>query len=82
HEEQGEAAAALPYDMVRCYLNGAVDQMQSHGREALCAFAEGDELRLMQMGLKRFLKPIIFNSKEARRRIAQNLIEKNQYSFS
>jgi len=80
-QEQGETAAALPYDMFRCYLNGAIDQMQSHGREALCAFAEGDELRLMQMGLKRFLKPIVFNSKEARRRIAGNLIEKNQYTF-
>ncbi len=80
-EEQGEAAAALPYDMFRCYLNGAIENMQSHGREALCAFAEGDELRLMQMGLKRFLKPIPFNSKEARRRIAAFLIDKNQYAF-
>jgi hypothetical protein len=51
------------------------------GREAIYAFAEGDELRLMLMGLKRYTKVQPFNVKDARRRVGDVLIEKNEYPF-
>ena len=44
-------------------------------------FADGDELKMMLMGLKRFTKHEAFNPKEARQRIAIKLIEKNEYCF-
>jgi alkylation response protein AidB-like acyl-CoA dehydrogenase len=68
-------------DMLSCYLYDAADMILKHGKDALNAFADGDELRMMQMGLRRFTKAQPFNSKEARRRIAEVLIQKNAYTL-
>ena len=38
------------------------------------AFASGDEQRMMLLGVKRFTKVDSFNSKDAKRRIADKLI--------
>jgi len=78
---RGEAAVALDADMMRCYLNDAVDLVNKHGKEAINAFADGDEQRMMLLGLKRFTKYGPFNSKDARRRIADKLISENKYCF-
>lgn len=80
-QERGEAAVALDADMMRCYLNDAVDLVNKHGKEAINAFADGDEQRMMLLGLKRFTKYGPFNSKDARRRIADKLISENKYCF-
>jgi hypothetical protein len=50
-------------------------------KEAINAFAEGDEQRMMLVGLKRFTKYGPFNSKDARRRIAEKLIAAGKYCF-
>jgi alkylation response protein AidB-like acyl-CoA dehydrogenase len=68
-------------DMMRVYLNDAVDQVNKAGKDALHAFATGDEQRMMLLGLKRFTKTAPFNSKEARRRIADKMIAENKYCF-
>jgi alkylation response protein AidB-like acyl-CoA dehydrogenase len=80
-DKNGEAAAALQIDMVRCYINDALDNINKAGKEAINAFAEGDEQRMMLLGLKRFTKTTAFNSKEARRRIAAKLSADNRYDF-
>ena len=72
---------SLENDILQCYLRDAVDKLHKAGREALQAFAEGDELRMMLLGLKRFTKLDPHNGKEARRRISQQLIEANHYCF-
>ena len=41
----------------------------------------GDEQKMMLLGLKRFTKSEPFNSKDARRRIADKLIDDGKYSF-
>jgi hypothetical protein len=51
------------------------------GKEAINAFATGDEQRMMLLGLKRFTKSAPFNSKDARRRIADKLIAENKYPW-
>jgi hypothetical protein len=51
------------------------------GREAIQSFAEGDELRVMLMGLKRFTKIDPINTKDARRRVADALLAENKYIF-
>jgi hypothetical protein len=68
-------------DMMRVYFNDAVDQVNKAGKDALHAFATGDEQRMMLLGLKRFTKTAPFNSKEARRRIADKMIAENKYCF-
>jgi alkylation response protein AidB-like acyl-CoA dehydrogenase len=73
-DKKGEAAVSLQIDMVRCYLNDAMDAVNKAGKEAINAFADGDEQRMMLLGLKRFTKSAPFNSKEARRRIADKMI--------
>ncbi len=80
-DKQGEAAASLQTDIVRCYINDAMDMINKAGKEAINAFADGDEQRMMLLGLKRFTKTTPFNSKEARRRIADKLVADNKYSL-
>ena len=78
---RGEAACSVQLDMMRVYINDAADRINKNGKDALNSFAEGDELRMMLMGLKRFTKNESFNTKEARRRVADKLIAENKYCF-
>ena len=78
---RGEEAVAIQTDMTRIFLYGAVEKAAAAGRQAIYAFAEGDEQRMMLMGLKRFTKMAPFNLKEARRRVADYVIGKNAYAF-
>ena len=80
-DKQGEAAAQNPTDMMRCYLNDAVDALNKAGKDAINAFAAGDEQRMLLMGLKRFTKTAPFNTKDARRRVADKLIAEKRYPF-
>ena len=78
---KGDEQTRIESDMVHCYLIDAIDKLNKAGKDALNAFAEGDELRMMLLGLKRFTKTKPYNTKEARRRIAQHLINQNKYCF-
>ncbi len=78
---RGEENCAIQTDMMRIYLYEAVENASRVAKEAIYAIAEGDEQRMMLMGLKRFTKMEPFNLKEARRRVANHLLDKNEYSF-
>jgi alkylation response protein AidB-like acyl-CoA dehydrogenase len=80
-EQTGEAANSVLIDIVRTYIYDAADRINKSAKDALNSFAEGDELRMMHIGIKRFTKVEPFNSKEARRRIADKLISENRYCF-
>lgn len=80
-QTQGETAAELPTSMLKCYVWDAANIIGHAGREALLGFAEGDELRMMLMGIKRFTKVSPFNIKEERRKVAAAAIAKNAYPF-
>ncbi len=68
-------------DMVFTYIHDAADHIHKAAKDAINGFATGDELRMMQIGLKRFTKTDPYNTKEARRRIADYMIEKKCYPF-
>jgi alkylation response protein AidB-like acyl-CoA dehydrogenase len=72
---------SLYSDILNCFLYDAADRIHKNGKDAINAFAEGDEQRMILMGLKRFTKSQPYNSKEARRRIADHLISDRRYSF-
>jgi alkylation response protein AidB-like acyl-CoA dehydrogenase len=78
---KGEAAMELQKDMVMINLHNAVAKCNAAGREAIQSFAEGDELRVMLMGLKRFTKIEPMNTKDARRRVADALLAEGKYMF-
>ncbi|SDE64544.1 Acyl-CoA dehydrogenase [Pricia antarctica] len=52
----GEEAQAIQIAMSRLYLYEATETIIQKGKEAIISFAEGDEQRMMLMGLKRFTK--------------------------
>jgi alkylation response protein AidB-like acyl-CoA dehydrogenase len=78
---RGEKACEIQKEMAMIYLHHAVEKVASAGKEAINSFAEGDEQRMMLMGLKRFTKVEPYNLKNARRRVADYFIEKGEYSF-
>ncbi|MBW4888618.1 acyl-CoA dehydrogenase family protein [Mucilaginibacter sp. HMF5004] len=80
-KQRGEEACAGQLDMMRIYLHQATDIVYIQGKEALNSFAEGDEFTAMMMGLKRFTKTQPYNIKDARQRVAKQLIEANKYCF-
>ncbi|MGN6267895.1 MAG: acyl-CoA dehydrogenase family protein [Ginsengibacter sp.] len=80
-DKTGEDNAKVQIAMMKCYLNDAVDKVAKSGKEAINAFADGDEQKMMLLGLKRFTKTESFNSKNARRMIADKLIEEGKYVF-
>jgi hypothetical protein len=68
--------------MAKLYLYHAVDIINQKAKEGIVSFAEGDEQRMMLMGLKRFTKyenqP---NVVELRKVIADKVIGENKYPF-
>lgn len=70
---------AIAEDIMKTFIYDAADRINKSGKDALNSFADGDELRMMHIGLKRFTKVEPFNTKEARRRISNKLIEANKY---
>ena len=63
------------------YLHHAAEEIRKNGKEALFAILEGDEQKMLLMGLKRFTKVQAVNLKEHRRNIAKKIIEENRYCF-
>ncbi len=78
----GEENQATQIAMSRLYLYNAVDTIIQKGKEAIVSFSEGDEQRMMLMGLKRFTKytnqP---NVSALREQIADRVASDNSYSF-
>ncbi|MDZ4751483.1 MAG: acyl-CoA dehydrogenase family protein [Flavobacteriales bacterium] len=72
---KGLAAAEIQIEMLRSYTFSAAENIARSGKEALLSFAEGDELRMMLMGLRRFTKINTFNVKDSRQKVAVAVIE-------
>lgn len=82
-QQRGEEAVQQEIRMVQLYFHQAAEKIAQGGREAIYSFAEGDEQRMMLMGLKRFTKAINpVNVKNLRRSIAQVVIDNNQYAYA
>jgi hypothetical protein len=67
--------------MMKVFYNDAVARVSKNAADALSSFADGDALRMMLNGVKRFTKYETVNVKNARRAIAQKLIDANAYCF-
>ncbi len=80
-DTKGEAGHEAEIAIVKTYFYDAADKINKAGKDAIYSFADGDEARMMLMGLKRFTKTEAFNPKEARQLIASKIIEANEYCF-
>lgn len=80
-DQRGEANSQHYLDIMRTYIYDAADRVNKSGKDAINSFTDGDEQRMILMGLKRFTKAEPFNSKDARRRIADKMIAENKYNF-
>ncbi|HWR94712.1 MAG TPA: acyl-CoA dehydrogenase family protein [Flavobacterium sp.] len=78
----GKDKAKIQIAMAQLYLYRAVDIISLKGKESIVSFTEGDEQRILLLGLKRFTKytntPNIVELGEV---IADRLITKNEYCF-
>ncbi|NND16297.1 MAG: acyl-CoA dehydrogenase [Eudoraea sp.] len=81
-KRSGEETQGAQIAMTKLYLYNAVDIIQSKGKEAIISFAEGDEQKMLLMGLKRFTKytnqP---NVAALRTQIADKVAADNGYTF-
>lgn len=78
----GEVAQEYPIAMAKLNLYHAVEKIHTKGKEAIISFAEGDEQRMLLVGLKRFTKYTnLPNVAALRRTIAGKLSAENRYCF-
>lgn len=78
---KGEEACKNQIAMAQIYLSEAVDKINTAAKEAIGSFTKGDEQKVMLMGLKRFTKSELYNTKELRRQLADYMIDKGKYPF-
>ncbi|MDM1408893.1 acyl-CoA dehydrogenase family protein [Myroides sp. DF42-4-2] len=79
---KGEQHVKEEIAMAQLYLYHAVDIVAQKGKEGIASFAEGDEQRIMLMGLRRFTKYVnLPNVNALRESIAKKVIDANEYVF-
>jgi len=78
----GEANVTEQIAMAKLYLYKAVDIITQKGKESIISFADGDEQRMMLMGLRRFTKYTNMpNIVALRETITAKLVAENEYCF-
>ena len=78
---KGEDACAHQIAMSQVYLSEAVEKINAAAKEAIASFTKGDEQKVMLMGLKRYTKADLVNTKELRRQIADYMMAQGKYPF-
>lgn len=79
--QRGEEACKVHIAMTQVYLTEAVEKINKAAKEAIGSFTKGDEQKVMLMGLKRYTKMDLVNTKELRRMIADYLIDNGHSKF-
>jgi hypothetical protein len=78
----GEESQSVQIAMSKLYLYHSVDIIEEKGKESIISFAEGDEQRMMLMGLKRFTKYTNYpDIVDLRNEIAEKVKAENKYCF-
>lgn len=80
-ELKGEEACSFQIEMVKAFFYEASQRINKSATDALNSFAEGDELKMMLMGLKRFTKHEPLNITSCYQKVALKIIEENNYCF-
>jgi alkylation response protein AidB-like acyl-CoA dehydrogenase len=76
---RGDPAADLHAAMVRLYLDDALSRIDATARRLLAATEQGDALRAMLAGLRRFLRAPAINTVTTGRRVAEAVVAAGGY---
>ncbi len=76
---QGEDKARIHLDMVAAYVDETIPRLHQIANEALAMCAEGDELRMLLIGLRKLLKYQPQNGIALRRAIAEVVADRGGY---
>ena len=78
----GEKSQEIQIAMSKLYLYHAVDLVEEKGKESIISFAEGDQQKMMLMGLRRFTKYVNYpDIVDLRNAIAEKVKAENKYCF-
>jgi len=81
-KKEGEDKVKEQIAMAKLNLFHAIDVIETAGKHSIISFSEGDEQKMMLVGLKRYIKYVNMpNIIELRHIIAEEVIKKNKYSF-
>lgn len=80
-QKYDEQKLSIYKDILDVYTYDTAWKIWKVGVDAVNSFAGGDEQQAMLMGMKRFSKVAPVNVRDARRRIANKLIEEGKYNF-
>jgi len=78
---RGEDACKTQVTMTKLYVNDAIERCAIHAKNAVAAWADGDMMRMLMLGIKRYTKHEFLNTKNMRRDIAGTLLEANDYTI-
>lgn len=80
-EKDGQEKCSHLVDAVSVFFNDSVERISAQGKNAMGSMCEGDELKMLLSGLKRFTRWTPINTRDARRRIAKRLINAGKYTM-
>jgi len=81
-KNKGEDKVKEQIAMAKLNLFHAIDIIETRGKHSIISFTQGDEQRMMLMGLKRYIKYVNMpNIIELRNIIADKVTEENKYCF-
>ena len=78
---KGEEASKLYREMADVFVYDAAARIAKFASDTTYSFAYGEVRELLEKGITAFTKVAGVNVKEARRKIADQLIEENKYCF-
>ena len=77
----GEVESSEFVSMTQVFVSDALERIHTNGKRAIASFAEGDMLRMMSLGIRRFTKFDLINTTTLRNQIAEVAIEANAYPY-
>ena len=80
-EKFGEEKSIYAIEISKSYLSDALEKINISGKHALAAFAAGDALNMMMLGMKRFTKYPLRNNIISRRLLSDKMVEEEKYCF-
>jgi alkylation response protein AidB-like acyl-CoA dehydrogenase len=78
---RGEEACSDYVAMTKIYMQQAVNKINAAAKEAIASFTKGDEQKVMLMGLKRFTKLDLVDTKTLRRQVADTMIAEGKFPY-